>query len=94
MIPDRRGLLTQEKAFGIAYRVEENGDFTELWKVSGWASGVFLSNDGQYLVRMGPWNVGHEPTGETPLLVYIKNFEPGTRDWLLGGSQSGVPFDG
>jgi len=54
-------VVTREAA-GFAYQLEEDGAFTELWKVSGWYSfKVFLSNDGQYLVRMGPWSIGHEP---------------------------------
>ena len=78
MIPAKRSLqggkyVTIPEAFGVAYRVEEDGSLTELWKVSGWYSfEVFLSDDGQYLVRMGSWNVGHEPEENDLAVAFYK----------------------
>lgn len=79
MIPEDRaskeGNRTKTaKDFGVAYRVDANGEITELWKVSGWFSfQVFLSDDGEYLVRMGPWNFGHEPkVGDLAVAFYKK----------------------
>ena len=58
MIPqkhDYQGL----KAYGVAYCLAEDGSFKEMWKVSGWYSWrVYISDDGHYLVRMGPWASG------------------------------------
>lgn len=55
-------ILVEQHAFGVAYRLEEDGTFTELWRTEKWYSfEVFLSENGRYLVRMGPWNSGHTP---------------------------------
>lgn len=44
---------------GVCYRIEQDGEFVEIWRTEGWySSNVFLSNNGKYLVRMGPWNDG------------------------------------
>ncbi len=49
-------VVTDRKAFGVAYRVGKNGEFEELWRTDGWYSfEVFLSNDGTHLARIGPW---------------------------------------
>jgi hypothetical protein len=61
-------------SFGVAYSIDENGNFKELWKTSGWySSQVFLSDDGQYLVRMGPWNSGNEPKKGDLAVAFYKN---------------------
>ena len=52
----------EQEAYGIAYRVEEDGSFKGLYRTRGWYSfRVFVSRDGRYLVRMGPWSIGDEP---------------------------------
>ena len=54
--------IEESKAFGKAYRLNDSGEGEELWSVSGWyAFRVFISDDGEYLVRMGNWAVGYEP---------------------------------
>lgn len=41
---------------GIAYRVEPTGESTEIWRTRNWYEfQVYLSDDGDHLVRMGPW---------------------------------------
>ena len=78
MVPKDR---SQKKRFfskavnnhGIAYRVETNGNLKELWRVKGWfAWKVFLSNDGEHLVRMGPWCFGNEPKKEDLAVAFYK----------------------
>ncbi len=60
--------------FGVAYKVGVNGELTELWKVSGWfAFRVFLSDDGEHLVRVGPWNFGHEPEKGDLAVAFYKH---------------------
>lgn len=50
-----KDVLVRE-AFGVAYEIDEEGELKELWRTKGWHSReVYLSNDGRYLVRMGPW---------------------------------------
>ena len=53
----------ESPAHGIAYELLVNGDSKELWRVEGWyAFQIFLSNDAEYLVRMGDWASGKEPS--------------------------------
>jgi hypothetical protein len=59
--------------FGIAYRIRDNGSDVELWRTQGWYSTeVFLSNDGDFLVAIGPWNGGHEPRKEDLALAFYR----------------------
>ena len=52
-------------AHGVAYELLENGDSKELWNVRGWYDfEVYLSNEAEYLVRMGNWASGKEPSKE------------------------------
>jgi hypothetical protein len=52
---------TIKPAFGVAYRLEPNGNIKTLWKTKGWySSQIFMTYDGEYLVAMGPWSKGHE----------------------------------
>jgi len=63
MLPNRFSKSSPPKpSVGIAYRLEHDGRLTELWRIEdSYSSEVYLSNNGQYLVSMGPWSVGHEP---------------------------------
>jgi hypothetical protein len=62
------------EAFGAAYSLDENGNFKELWKTSGWYSyEVYLSYDGQYLVRMGQTSHSHEPKKQDLAVAFYKN---------------------
>ncbi len=66
--------VTTKDAYGVAYSIDEDGNFKELWKISGWYSHeLYISIDGQYLVRMGPWNSGHEPNNNDLALAFYKN---------------------
>lgn len=63
MIPRHEGEWGD--GFGIAYRLRPDGSDEELWRTDGWYSfEVFLSDDGEYLVAMGPWSIGQEPSKE------------------------------
>ena len=60
--------------FGVAYCLAEDGDFQEMWKTSGWyAWRVFLSDDGHYLVRMGPWHRGRQAKKEDLGVAFYKD---------------------
>ncbi len=63
-----------KEAFGIAYLLMADGTFKELYRTKGWYSfQVFVSEDGRYLVQMGPWNVGDAPTREDLAVAFFKN---------------------
>jgi hypothetical protein len=58
---------------GIAYRLRRDGSDEELWRTEGWYSfEVFLSYDGDYLVAMGPWSIGHEPSKEDLAVAFYR----------------------
>lgn len=69
-------VVVDKPAFGKAYKLKENGESELLWEVSGWyAFRVFISNDGQYLVRMGNWANGHKPAVDDLAVAFYKNGE-------------------
>jgi len=72
--PQESGSSTKNvNDFGVAYKVVANGALKEIWNVSGWfAFRVFLSDDGEHLVRMGPWNCGREPTKSDLAVAFYK----------------------
>lgn len=64
-------LLTKREAFGVAYRIEEEGGFKELWKTQGWyAFKVYVMNDGKNLVRIGPWACDKEKHTDLAIAFY------------------------
>jgi len=74
MLPDHR--TEQGDATGpagAAYELLESGSFRQLWTVSGWyAITVFLSDDGEHLVRMGNWAEGHELSKDDLAVAFYK----------------------
>ena len=62
MIPGHPKLWDESTAYGVAEEITRDGTARELWRTKGWyAQNVHLSDDGNYLVRMGPWNDGPGP---------------------------------
>ncbi len=60
MVPDK-----ERGGIGTAFKVTPGARDEKLWSVSGWyAFNTFLSEDGRYLVRMGEWPPGREPSDE------------------------------
>ena len=60
--------------WGAAYELEKDGTFRELWRVEGWyAWTMHLSNDGRYLVRMGNWARGSEPSPRNLAVAFYDN---------------------
>lgn len=74
MVPKLEGgYFKPDKSGGTMYLVDGDGSLTKLWNVSGWYShAVFLTNDGDYLVRIGPWNSGAHPSKEDLALSFYK----------------------
>lgn len=63
-----------QKPFGIAYALQPDGSFRELWRTEGWYTfEAFISEDGRYLVRMGPWNAGHKPASDHLAVAFYDN---------------------
>ena len=76
MVPAKYGkdYKIERKAYGVAYRLDADGKSTELYRTEGWYSfTVFISGDGRYLVRMGPWSVGHGPEENDLAVAFYKD---------------------
>src|SRR5262245_44291637 len=60
MAPDN-----EKGGIGTAFQVSGSATETPLWSVSGWyAFTTFVSHDGRYLVRMGNWPRGDQPSDD------------------------------
>jgi len=71
MMPDPSG--NWNEGHGVAYRVRADGSDEELWRTAGWYSfEVFISSDGNYLVAMGPWNTGSEPSTKDLAIAFYR----------------------
>ncbi|HSL90375.1 MAG TPA: hypothetical protein VK870_13810 [Ignavibacteriaceae bacterium] len=58
---------------GIAYEVTENSYNKEIWKVEGWyAFKTFITNDGQYLIRIGNWPRGDKPSEDDLAIAFYE----------------------
>ena len=52
----KKEFVVDRKAFGVAYSLTKNGELKEMWRTSDWyCFEGYLSRDGRYFVRMGPW---------------------------------------
>jgi hypothetical protein len=79
MIPDvggRQGQYGRYKGTGICYRVTPDEKDEIIWKTKGWFSfNTYLSYDGKYIIRMGDWIRGHEPSDEHLAVAFYKEGE-------------------
>ena len=67
MAPSAHARHDRNQGRGVAYAVTQTGPDEVLWETSGWyAFRVFLSTDGQHLVRLGNW-----PRGRTPAAKHL-----------------------
>jgi hypothetical protein len=63
----------KDEGSGIAYRLKRDGSSQELWRTTGWYSlTTFLDDDPGYLVRLSPWNLGHDPSSEDVAVAFYK----------------------
>ena len=68
-VGDKR--IVDRPAFGIASEITADGDLKELWRTEGWyAFEGFLSRDGRYFVRMGPWASDQEHHTDLAVAFY------------------------
>ena len=60
----------------IAYKILLDGSDEMLWRSSGWyAHEVFLTSDCKYLIRMGNWSRGQEPSAEDLAVAFYVDGE-------------------
>jgi len=65
-----------KEAFGVAYAVDDEGNDKELWRVKGWYSfQTFLSNNGEFLVRLGNWAEGCATSEKNLGVAFYSNGE-------------------
>jgi hypothetical protein len=64
-------VLTEREPYGVAYRLGKNGEIIELWRTKGWYDFTFhISNDGQYLARIGDWGRDHKEHADLAIAFY------------------------
>jgi hypothetical protein len=74
MVPKHEYPPYKELSYGIAYQLLSSGELAELWRTKDWYSfKVFLADDGRHLVRMGPWNVGHDPEPDHLAVAFYRD---------------------
>jgi hypothetical protein len=58
---------------GIAYRMDERGNLLEWWKTEGWYTfNAYISDEGRFLVRMGPWASDEQNLSDLAVAFYDK----------------------
>ncbi|MFZ3072317.1 MAG: hypothetical protein WA162_03660 [Thermodesulfobacteriota bacterium] len=73
MTPDPEAKYDHDKGYGTLFEINNDGTEKVLWKVDGWyAFKTYISHDGKYLVRMGNWPRGHEPSDEHLAIAFYK----------------------
>ena len=56
------------------YEVSDEGPDRPVWSASGWfAFSAYLSDDGKYLVRMGDWPGGSEPSDSDLAIAFYED---------------------
>ena len=61
----------EREPFGITYEISEDGEFNEVWRTEGWYTFEgYLSEDGRYFVRFGPWASDQENHTDLAIAFY------------------------
>ena len=64
---------------GNAYMVTDKKNDSLLWQINGWyANGAYISNDGHYLVRQGPWPISPIDSTDLAISFYKDSLHYGT----------------
>lgn len=72
--PQEEREVVLREPFCACYNVDADGNLVERWRASGWyAREVYLSNSGEYLVRLGPWHRGAAPREGDLGVAFYKN---------------------
>ncbi|MBL9152689.1 MAG: hypothetical protein JNK37_09400 [Verrucomicrobiales bacterium] len=76
MVPPKRKkdgdkYVIEREPFGVAYEISEDGEFKEVWRTEGWYTFEgYLSEDGRYFVRIGPWASDQENHTDLAIAFY------------------------
>ena len=63
--------VVEREPFGVAYKISEDGDFEEVWRTEGWYTFEgYLSEDGRFFVRFGPWASDQENHTDLAIAFY------------------------
>lgn len=63
--------VVDRESCGVAYEISEDGDFKEVWRAEGWYTFEgYLSYDGRYFVRLGPWARDQEKHTDLAIAFY------------------------
>lgn len=73
MLPGDKSFDYDNKGSGALYKVNAEGPDKLLWTTNRWyAFQVYISSDGMYLVRLGNWPRGHEPSKSHLAIAFYK----------------------
>ncbi len=65
--------VIDRESYGAAYQISEEGELQELWRTEGWYTFEgYLSEDGRYFVRIGPWASDQENHTDLAVAFYDK----------------------
>jgi hypothetical protein len=63
--------VMEREPFGVTYEISEDGEFKEVWRTEGWYTFEgYLSEDGRYFVRFGPWASDQENHTDLAIAFY------------------------
>ena len=63
--------VVEREPFGVTYEISEDGEFKEVWRTEGWYTFEgYLSEDGRYFVRFGPWASDQENHTDLAIAFY------------------------
>lgn len=68
MIPSKSG-----EGYAAAFRLLNDGTSRKLWSIDGYSFEAYLSKDGQYFIRLGPWASGRKPSHKDVAVEFFKN---------------------
>ena len=68
MLPSKFG-----GGYAVAFKLLDYASSEELWRVEGYSLEAYLSKDGQYFIRIGPWAKGREPSKEDVAVEFFRN---------------------
>lgn len=61
------------RGYAVAFKLLDDESSEELWRVEGYSPEAYLSKDGQYFIRIGPWAKGREPSKEDVAVQFFRN---------------------
>lgn len=73
--------ITDREPLGVAYTIQDDGELQALWRAEGWYTFEgYLSRDGRYFVRIGPWASDQEEHTDLAIAFYdqgklVKQYE-------------------